>query len=208
MTMEAQWQQLMARLGLESATSITWYEKLYKAYTGPGRHYHNLAHIEGLLTYIDQYEAQLKDTDALRLAVWFHDAVYQIFKNNNELQSADMAYQALQELGFDKNRTTTIHRWIAATDHRHPATEGDTDLAFLLDIDLATLAAGCETYKTYTQQVRQEYSVFPTFLYNRGRRKVLQQFLSKASIYQTPWLRDIWETPARENLQWELDNLG
>ncbi|CAN5321907.1 hypothetical protein BH09BAC1_BH09BAC1_21560 [soil metagenome] len=207
MDLMKQWLELLARYGFEGPFGAAWFEKLHKAYISSGRHYHNLDHIENLLAFIDQYEAQLFDPDALRLAIWFHDAVYNVFKSNNEVQSAELAAKALTELGISQEVIDKVHRYIVATDHRIPIAQEDTDLAFLVDIDLSILAIELEDYKTYTEQIRREYRVFPNFIYHRGRRKVLQGLLNKTAIYHSPRFNEEWEPRARKNLQRELESL-
>lgn len=49
-------------------------EELAAAYAAPGRHYHNLAHIEGCLVALAQVERlSASEREVLSEAIWWHD---------------------------------------------------------------------------------------------------------------------------------------
>ncbi|TIU46557.1 MAG: hypothetical protein E5W19_25905, partial [Mesorhizobium sp.] len=64
-------------------------------YHAAGRHYHNLAHIEAMLTLAGDYRTLLDDPEAVEAAIWFHDAIYDSRAKDNEAQSAALAEQKL-----------------------------------------------------------------------------------------------------------------
>src|ERR1044072_8545422 len=69
-------------------------EELVSAYTAPGRHYHNLAHIEdclGALARVDNLSAA--EREILSEAIWWHDVVYDATRSDNEELSAHLAEQ-------------------------------------------------------------------------------------------------------------------
>ena len=55
------------------------------------------------------------------------------------------------------------------------------------------------------KNIRKEYAIYPDMLYNPGRKKVLQHFLTMDTIYKTAVYRDRYEQKAKENLQRELE---
>jgi predicted metal-dependent HD superfamily phosphohydrolase len=62
---------------------------------------------------VDSIRADLNDADAVALALWFHDAVYDPQAKDNELKSAELFEQYLaQDLSFDI--VQKIKRWILA----------------------------------------------------------------------------------------------
>jgi len=77
----------------------------------------------------------------------------------------------------------------------------------MLDVDLAILAASREAYTRYTHAIREEYKIYPYFLYKKGRKKVLQHFLERKQIYFTEEFQAQHEANARENLRWEIATL-
>ena len=66
-------------------------DELVRAYTAPDRHYHDLAHIEAMLASARAYHGALSDPAAVAAAIWFHDAVYDTRRHDNEAKSAELA---------------------------------------------------------------------------------------------------------------------
>lgn len=94
------------------------------------------------------------------------------------------------------------------------STERDLDLMETLVsvakshlFDLKILSKDWEDYSIYFQQIRKEYSIYPDFLYNPGRKKALQHFLEHDYIYQTETFRNLYERQAKRNIQKEIDLL-
>jgi predicted metal-dependent HD superfamily phosphohydrolase len=82
-----------------------------------------------------------------------------------------------------------------------------TDTNYFTDADLSILGQPSEVYIVYSQNVRREYSIYPDFIYNQGRKKVLKYFLAMDRIYKTPYFFDKFELQARENVSVELKML-
>jgi len=63
---------------------------LYEKYSEPGRFYHSAGHILYCLDQLDNYPSGTGDSDALELAIWYHDAVYdpRVSDGTNERLSA------------------------------------------------------------------------------------------------------------------------
>ena len=88
---------------------------------------------------------------------------------------------------------------------REEIVEKNKDFQYILDMDLEILGESNEkTYNWYRKGVRKEYSIYPNMLYNPGRKKVLEMFLSKEKIYLTKEF-EIKEKNARKNLQNEIN---
>ena len=73
--------------------------ELVRAYAAPDRHYHDLRHIEALLGLADAYADAIVDRDAVEAAIWFHDAIYDTRRNDNEARSAELAIARLVDAG-------------------------------------------------------------------------------------------------------------
>lgn len=56
----------------------------------------------------------------------------------------------------------------------------------MVDIDVSMLGSRTDLYQEFEQAIRKEYKKIPSFLYKRGRKKVLSGFLSREHIYTTP----------------------
>lgn len=181
--------------------------QLTPCYQEAHRAYHGLSHIEALLQAQLAHRDLIQDHDALVLAIWFHDVIYDTRRQDNETRSADLAGEMLREVGAPPGLIESVQRKVRATQH-HAWTDGDPDTAVFLDLDLAILAAAPQAYDRYASQIAQEYSWVPEPAYRQGRAKVLQTFLAREHIYFTPALRALWEPPARANLARELAALG
>jgi predicted metal-dependent HD superfamily phosphohydrolase len=181
----------------------TGWEMLRAAYAEPARHYHNLGHIHALLAWAAEYRAQLHDYTAVRFAIWFHDAVYDTRRSDNEERSAALAVQTLQRLNVLTPITQTVEAMILAT-KTHQLGDLNSDAAWFLDFDLAILGSAPEFYQAYSQAIRQEYHWVPGLLFRRKRRQVLESFLQRERLFFTAEMRARVETQARQNLQEEL----
>ena len=173
------------------------FNKLIAAYSEKQRAYHTLQHLYECLVFLDLIRADLNDAYAVALALWFHDALYDPQAKDNELKSAELFEQYLsQDLSIDI--VQKIKRWILAT-QMHKATD-ELDLQFLLDIDLAILAASPERFAEYEQQIQQEYAWIDPDIYLIKRKQVLAHFYQTEPLYQTEYFQQNLEQRAKQNL--------
>jgi predicted metal-dependent HD superfamily phosphohydrolase len=179
---------------------------LEKLYGSEKRHYHTLKHIEHLFFLLEKNKNLIVDWDTLVISIFYHDVIYNARKSDNEEQSAIFMQKAMLEIAFLKEKIEKSYRQILAT-KKHEIT-GDNDTDLFTDADIAILGSDWETYQTYYQNIRKEYSIYPDFLYNNGRKKVLKHFLAMENIFKTPLFRSAFEEQARENLQNELKKLS
>jgi predicted metal-dependent HD superfamily phosphohydrolase len=195
------WHQLVASFPGSQSSKDRLGREVVANYQAKGRHYHTLAHIGAMLALWEQHRAQLADAQAVGLAIWFHDAVYQPTRKDNEEQSAQLARVQLTELGAGEPLINKVEQYILAT-KRHELAAPDPDLAYLLDFDLAALAGDEASYRQYAQQVRREYGIYPDLLYVPGRKKVLEALLGRDRLFHQ--LGETYEVAARRNLRAEL----
>lgn len=175
-------------------------------YLEPSRAYHGLGHVQALLKHLSDHLQLAKAPVSIELAIWFHDAVYDTMRHDNEEQSSQLAERYLPEWGCAPDLVASVASKVRAT-QRHEWLDGDSDTALFLDLDLSVLAARADVYDSYAEQVAQEYAWVPEALYQQGRATVLAGFLKRDHIYFTPSLRLLWEPAARANLQRELSRL-
>ncbi|MBC9228630.1 metal-dependent hydrolase [bacterium SPL81] len=174
------------------------FNKLIVAYSEKQRAYHTVQHLYECLVLLESIRVDLNDANAVALALWFHDAVYEPQAKDNELKSAELFEQYLaQDLSIDI--VEKIKRWIIAT-QKHEATD-ELDLQFLLDIDLAILAASPERFEEYEQQIQQEYAWVDPDVYSIKRKQVLAHFYQTEPLYQTEYFQQNFEQRAKSNLK-------
>ncbi|MFB7086824.1 hypothetical protein [Streptomyces sp. NPDC056296] len=182
-------------------------DNLLARWQEPQRRYHTLAHLAAVLDHIDVLEEYADDADVVRLAAWFHDAVYLPDRSENEERSARLAERALPEAGVPAERTAEVARLVRLTVGHDPAGD-DRDGQVLCDADLAILAAPPSGYAAYTAAVREEYHFVPNDAFREGRAAVLRQLLDLPRLFHTPHGRREWEATARHNLTGELEMLS
>jgi predicted metal-dependent HD superfamily phosphohydrolase len=181
--------------------------KLRRCYAEPQRYYHALAHIEALQRWFAQYKALAREPVLIDAAIWFHDAVYDTRRQDNEQRSALMAAEALGALGWPVAAAERVAALVLATQH-HQADLSDSDAWLFLDLDLSVLGQSAARYAAYAHAVRAEYAWVEDSAYRSGRARVLQGFLAREQIYRTPELHGAWEAAARRNLRHELAALA
>jgi predicted metal-dependent HD superfamily phosphohydrolase len=172
----------------------------------PHRAYHDLAHLDEVLTRVDLLADEAEDADAVRLAAWFHDAVYDPKAADNEERSAWLATTVLHRLQVPEPTVAQVARLVRVT-ATHEAPDGDRDAAVLCDADLGVLAATAARYSTYVDGVRREYAHVDDATFARGRAAVLRGLVAHEPLFRTAYGREQWESAARANVLAELADL-
>ncbi|MFG2501719.1 hypothetical protein ACGFSB_26355 [Streptomyces sp. NPDC048441] len=182
-------------------------DNLLARWAEPQRRYHTTAHLTAVLDHIDVLEEHADDPELVRLAAWFHDAVYAPDRSTNEERSARLAERALPEAGLTAGQTAEVARLVRLTITHDPA-DDDPNGETLCDADLAILAAAPDAYAAYAAAVREEYSFVPDEDFRAGRAAVLRQLIALPRLFRTPYGAARWEGPARANLATEIDLLS
>lgn len=188
------WQQLSSQ---DDGAAL--FMQLLEAYRQPHRAYHTVAHLEDCLHQFDIAHMEAEHPAEVEVALWFHDAVYDLKATDNEAQSTLWALQALHQSGVSAAVSDRIAAMILATTHDCPPETNDC--ALLLDIDLSILGQSPEIFAVYEDRIRREYHWVPQAEYRVGRTAILKRFLARSSIYYTPFFRERLEVHARCNLE-------
>jgi predicted metal-dependent HD superfamily phosphohydrolase len=182
------------------------FDELLGRYRAQERSYHDEHHVLAVAADVGEllHHVVAPDAAAVRLAAWFHDAVYDPRSTTNEHDSAELACRVLSRLGVGPARIDEVRRLILLT-ARHEPVDPATDPAgaIVLDADLAVLGAEPARYDAYAHAVRAEYGHVDDRAWRSGRAAVLRRFLGAATIFATPTMRTR-EARARANLAAEL----
>jgi predicted metal-dependent HD superfamily phosphohydrolase len=173
-------------------------EALLAAYAEPHRRYHSTQHLAECLQGFEAVRHLAQRPAEVGLALWFHDAVYDVQRHDNEAQSAAWARQALTTAGVPADVAERVHVLVMATLHTSVPTAGDAQL--LVDIDLSILGADAQRFAQYEQQIREEYAFVPEDLFRTKRKEVLQSFAARPRLYGTEHFYAALEARARVNL--------
>jgi len=189
---------LCDRFGVSHALARSTFADLLSRYSEPHRCYHDIAHIDRLLGWLDECGC---GGDAIELAIWFHDAVYDSAARDNEARSA-LLFRTMLGGSLPAGLVEDVERLIRATDPARPRSNRP-DEELLIDIDRAILGAGPDDYEEYCAGVRAEYSHVPDAAFAAGRSAVLREILRDAPLFRTAFFASR-EERARSNLEREL----
>ena len=178
-------------------------DELAAAYAAPGRHYHNLAHIEDCLAALARIDGlSAAERETLSEAIWWHDAVYDPTRTDNEERSAELAEQHVRaELRQEVGRLIRLTK-------THDVPAGDRLGAILISIDLSILGADPARYDAYAAAIRREFSYVAEDEYRAGRARVLRRFAAREVIFPDPVFAASFDRQARANLARELVELS
>lgn len=211
------WLALARDLGLDRKVSAHWWRRIEAAYREPQRRYHVLRHLGQFFQHLERFCFQGQsgklslEGQALKIAVFFHDIVYDPTARDNEERSAILAESFLRENGLTELippvctliRATASHMAGANLPLSGTGLSSEA-LHLFLDCDLLILAAKPRAYRTYVEAVEYEYSHLPRATFNQGRAAFLAAFLKHPKLFHTEAVAAAHEAQARSNLSREL----
>lgn len=198
---EAVWQKLGAGTAPQNVL-----DKLIEAYSSPGRFYHTLAHIEDCLSIFDQTIYLAAHPEEIELAIWFHDAVYDPRRDDNEQKSAEWAKTVLRQFALDPDVSVRVADAIHTT--RHSGEPKSSDSKLIVDVDLSILGREPAVFWRYEENIQKEYAWVPEPLFRQKRTEILSGFLDRPWIYFHRTYQDLFEETARENLKRAIAQLS
>lgn len=219
-----QWQSLCQSLAADPIASQAVWLEIVAAYSSANRYYHNLTHIQQILIVINRLKSLATNHEAIALAAWFHDIVYNPKAQDNEQRSAEFAAAALTQMGLPLPTINIVKQLILLT-QTHQTSNLDSeftpnvnrksqianpqliDRQILLDADLSILGSNPQEYENYARAIRQEYSWLDDAAYRAGRKQVLINFLTREKIFSTLPIQASLENIARQNIQTEIKSL-
>src|SRR5687767_3229928 len=194
------WQKLHARTIPQYV-----FDELIRAYSAPGRFYHNLTHIQDCLSLFDQAKFLASHPADVELAIWFHDAVYDTRKNDNEQRSSEWAGSVIRQAGLSTDIAERVSHSILAT--RHDTEVTGTDAQLMVDVDLSILGREEDVFWIYEENIRKEYAWVPESQFRQRRMEILRGFLDCHHIYYHEKFRERFEESARLNLKQAIARL-
>ncbi|HLP52729.1 MAG TPA: hypothetical protein VK154_17695 [Chitinophagales bacterium] len=185
-------------------SEVEW-ENIIDHYSEKGRHYHTMQHLANMYDELYAYYKGIPPV-ATTLALFYHDLVYNPLRSDSEQQSADYARKFLMQWNMPAELISKVYHLIVCT-KSHESDTADDETNIFLDADMAILGSAAPVYHDYTSAVRKEFSIYPDFIYNKGRRDFLRKTLSRPYIFLSAFFRAKYESQARINLQNELNQL-
>jgi predicted metal-dependent HD superfamily phosphohydrolase len=199
------WKEVWHKLDARQVPQVV-FEELIRAYSSPDRFYHNLTHIADCLSVFNQTKFLAAHPEEVELAIWFHDAVYDTSRNDNEQKSAEWAQTVIVRAGLDLVVAERVSRSILAT--RHHTEISDKDAQLMVDVDLSILGREPEVFWRYEENIRKEYAWVPENVFRQKRIEILRGFLDRQHIYYHENYREMFEEKARANLKQAITRLS
>ncbi|MFI6902297.1 metal-dependent phosphohydrolase [Nonomuraea sp. NPDC050394] len=193
---------MIGELVADTPAAQALHAELVARWSEPHRRYHTLTHLRAVLAAVDDLADLAGDPVAVRLAAWFHDAVYDGRPGWDEERSAQLAQRRLPACGVPAERVAEVARLVRLTAAHDTLRDGDANGAVLCDADLAVL--GRPGYEVYAADIRREYAHVPDELFAAGRSAVLTRLLAVPNLYRTERARALWQDRARHNMSAEL----
>ena len=201
MDLASHWRAAWQALGAQPDNLL--FEALIAAYREPHRRYHTVQHLEECFHHFDLIRAGAEEPAEIELALWFHDAIYDTRRHDNEERSAQWARESI--VPVSRETAERVHALVMTT--KHTAVPEGIDAQILVDVDLWILGAPPQRFDEYEVQVRDEYAWVPTALYRRERRRILSGLASRPTVFSTPVFAARFEGQARGNLARALARL-
>lgn len=199
-----QWNDVWQALNIRTVP-LSVFDELIKAYSSPERFYHNLTHIEDCLSIFDQTRSLAAHPEEVELAIWFHDAVYDTERSDNEQKSAEWSEAVIKQVGLGSAIAKRVSYSILAT--RHNQEVKDSDAQLMVDVDLSILGREPNGFWQYEKNIRKEYAWVPDQLFRQKRTEILSGFLENQHIYYHQKYREMFEEKARLNLKQAIARL-
>ena len=202
-TLQQLWLKHAKGIGIEKPT-MPLLSQLVTAWSEPHRHYHSLRHLQECLQTLERWARDTSERHEIGIALWFHDAVYDPQRDDNEDKSARWAAKTLKELGVAQDKVRRIRQLVRATRRVSPSAKARAvrveGLDLMLDIDLAILGSDRARFEAYERQVRLEYAHLSDEAFALARADFVEVLLSASPLYRTEVARAELQAKARDNL--------
>lgn len=202
-TLQQLWLKHAKGIGIDKPT-MPLLSQLVTAWSTPPRHYHTLRHLQECLQLLERWGKDAAARHDVGIALWFHDAIYDPQRDDNEDKSARWAVKALKDLGVADEKVRRVGKLIRATRHLSPSATARAarvdGLDLMLDIDLAILGSDRARFEEYERQVRLEYGHVADEAFARSRADFVEALLGVSPLYRTEMARAELEARARDNL--------
>lgn len=199
-------------------------------YTQPYRTYHNITHINELLSELYKFTKQSsiqftkQDIALLTYMIWYHDAIYdpyQPYSGYNEELSAELFETEMTvakedaTFGIDGyDRIFLIIEGIKATAkhteqqsfefYKNNDSVNGMLIELMLDIDLSGLGKPLPQYAKNSLKILGEYPLTSIGDYLHGRLSFLETINKRESFYYTEYFKNLYHVQSKENIKYEI----
>ena len=146
---------------------------LYKNWTAPSRHWHDLTHLDEVIKYIEKWRHQLTmdEFEQLILAAFFHDAIYE---TRDRARNEDKSKKLFRDSYIGTNRRfDLVDDAIECTKYRTRPTS--PLLKIFWEADNQVFRSDWMKVLRWERNIRKEYAHINTDTYKEARIKFLEK---------------------------------
>jgi len=162
--------------------NVAEFKRLRLLYSESGRFYHTWQHVHDCVKFTQTNYGWQPE---VVFGLFYHDAVYDVTRNDNESSSAELWDQYAQRCYLADNIKHIVRQLILATRTHVVDVSSSWVERIMSDADMHIFAMEWDQYKKYTIGVWREYSVFGREEYTKGRLKFLNS-VNPHTIFATP----------------------
>ncbi len=196
------WYDSWRALGAHDDGQAT-FELLLSAHNDSARRVHTAQHLLDCFSTLKRWHKETQFFHQVAMAIWFHDALFDPQRHDNEARSARLANDRLSAAAVAPEVVQRIRELIIST--RPGEQLHNREARLLHDIDRAVFGSSTEHYNRYERNLRYENMHIGDFIYRRKRIEQLQLLLSKSQLYLTDSAQAELQVPAVANLKRWLD---
>lgn len=181
------------------------YEEVHALYSGAGRHYHTVEHLDHCLSRFDMCSGLMVRPEEVEVALWYHDAIYRPGAPDNELRSAEL-FAARAGDACAADTVARVHELIMATTHREPPV--DLDAQLVVDIDLSGFGLPWDDFARDSEAVRAEFAHQDDAAFYATQIRFLRSLIERERFFTSDFFHERYEQQARENVERTLARLA
>jgi predicted metal-dependent HD superfamily phosphohydrolase len=189
------------------------FQNIISRYTEDHRYYHTIKHIYDIHCKFDELimsgnKVSEETKLIVRLALFYHDFIYEIGNLDNEKLSADLAVKELTEVKFMESIINQVKECILVTCYQLNPEPGGIEQKLIVDCDLSGFALPWKSFIKQRNDVIKELGGDEP-----GREFYIKQinFLSglvvKPNIFYTDYFKENYEHFARANIKKEIERI-
>lgn len=180
------------------------YMRIVKLYGMGDRFYHTLEHIANTLKLVNGQWPQAKTArfaSLIKLALFYHDCIYDVKSKTNEEDSADEFMLYAKEMNFPSWLTDQVQELIILTKSHKLSESAPLMHKVMNDADMSIFIAPLDVYRRYAANIAREYKVFGRDAYLQGRLAFLSS-VDPDTIFHTNELKRFVEL-VKSNIRYE-----
>ena len=176
------------------------FDEVSGRYREPHRRYHTPQHIRHCLEQFDLAAALMDERDAVEMALWFHDVVWEsgATPGVNERESADLFLERLGN-SLQEGFRDTVYRLVMVT--VYPSEPATSDEGYMVDIDLSSFGLPWEEFRRDSQAVRDELPHLTDAEFFPKQHRFLRMLLARERFFVTDFFAARYERTARDNIE-------